>query len=104
MLQKTSCHRILTTGASLSPLMAEIRSIIDKDYALSMEEIPTLAQIYPRLGCETVNDPFVLYPVPNPLRRLDDIVMYIHSSGSTGFPKPIKETNEIMLEWCYMRS
>lgn len=84
--------------------MTEIASVIDKEYTLSIEEIPTLAQIFPRLGSEVVNDPFVPYPAPNPLRALDDIVMYIHSSGSTGFPKPIKQTNEIILEWCYMRS
>lgn len=99
MLQKTSCHRILTTHASLSPLFTSIKSLIPADFPISIEEIPTLAQCYPHLGKETQKDIFVPYPTSQMRREMDDVVLYLHSSGSTGFPKPIPQTNKTALHW-----
>jgi acyl-coenzyme A synthetase/AMP-(fatty) acid ligase len=99
MLQKISCHRVLTTRASLSPLLAGIMSLTPTDFPFSIEEIPTLAQCYPYLGRETYNDTFVPYPASQKPQGMDDVILYIHSSGSTGFPKPIPQTNTTVLHW-----
>ncbi|KAF7305562.1 PKS-PP domain-containing protein [Mycena chlorophos] len=53
-----------------------------------MTELPTLAQMYPLLGRETLEDPFIVYPRSGKV-LLEDVAIYLHSSGSTGFPKPI---------------
>jgi hypothetical protein len=50
-------------------------------YELSVEEIPLLGQLYPHLGHETTEDAFVPYPDPTTRTSLDDIAMYLHSSG-----------------------
>ncbi|KZT19307.1 hypothetical protein NEOLEDRAFT_976969 [Neolentinus lepideus HHB14362 ss-1] len=34
---------------------------------------------------------------------MDDICMYLHSSGSTGFPKAIPQMNKAILDWCSFR-
>ena len=99
MLQKVSCHRVLTTHASLSPLLTGVTSLIPTDFLLSVEEIPTLAQCYPYLGRETYNDTFVPYPALQRPQGMDDVILYIHSSGSTGLPKPIPQTNTTALHW-----
>jgi acyl-CoA synthetase (AMP-forming)/AMP-acid ligase II len=99
MLQKTSCHHILTTRASLAPLLTSITSLIASDFTLLIEEIPTLVYCYPHLGKETHSDPFVLYPVSKSPRDMDDVILYLHSSGSTGFPKAIPQTNRTVLHW-----
>jgi acyl-coenzyme A synthetase/AMP-(fatty) acid ligase len=99
MLQKISCHRVLTTRASLSPLLASITSLTPADFPFSIEEIPTLAQCYPYLGRETYNDTFVPYPALQKPQDMDDVILYIHSSGSTGLPKAIPQTNTTVLHW-----
>jgi acyl-CoA synthetase (AMP-forming)/AMP-acid ligase II len=99
MLQKISCHRVLVTGASLSSLLAGITSLTPTDFPFSVKEIPTLAQCYPYLGRETYHDTFVPYPALQKPQGMDDVILYIHSSGSTGFPKPIPQTNTTLLHW-----
>jgi acyl-CoA synthetase (AMP-forming)/AMP-acid ligase II len=99
MLQKISCHRVLTTRASLSLLLAGITSLTPTDFPFSIEEIPTLAQCYPHLGRETYIDIFVPYPALEKPQGMDDVILYLHSSGSTGFPKPIPQTNTTVLHW-----
>jgi acyl-CoA synthetase (AMP-forming)/AMP-acid ligase II len=84
---------------SLSPLLASITSLTPTDFPFSIEEIPTLAQCYPYLGRETYSDTFVPYPALQGPQGMDDVILYIHSSGSTGFPKPIPQTNTTVLHW-----
>lgn len=56
-------------------------------------------QIYPKLGDETADDPF--NPYPNSQNRVSssDIALFLHSSGSTGFPKVMPLTQLGLLEW-----
>jgi hypothetical protein len=51
------------------------------DGELFVEEIPLLGQIYPHLGQETTEDTFVPYPNPTIKIALDDVALYLHSSG-----------------------
>ncbi|KAJ6545507.1 hypothetical protein B0H19DRAFT_1266933 [Mycena capillaripes] len=68
-------------------------------YDLSIEEIPLLGQIYPHLGHETTEDAFVPYSNPTTTTALDEVAMYLHSSGSTGFPKSIPETHRNLIHY-----
>ncbi|KAF9078805.1 hypothetical protein BDP27DRAFT_1310201 [Rhodocollybia butyracea] len=98
LIRKTSAHRVLMTQTTLrgvvDGLKAEIQ-MVDPTYALSIEEVPSLQQAYPRLGRETVQDPFE--PIRSTLSLNDsDKAIYLHSSGSTGLPKPILFTHKIV--------
>lgn len=86
-------------------------------YELTIEEIPLLGQLYPYLGYETAKDAFVPYPSPATRTPLDNVAMYLHSSGqfgfdllcyqeltrrslgSTGFPKCIPETHRTLIHY-----
>lgn len=50
-------------------------------YPVSFEDIPPLSTVYPKLTKETLNDPFDPYPVSEHPPALDDICLYMHSSG-----------------------
>ncbi|KAJ3903705.1 hypothetical protein F5879DRAFT_1002249 [Lentinula edodes] len=98
LLRQTSTHRILMTKTTLRGVMdglqAELRTV-DPTYELSIEEVPTLKVAYPCLGQETADDPFT--PISSAFSPKDsDKGIYLHSSGSTGFPKPILFTHQII--------
>jgi acyl-coenzyme A synthetase/AMP-(fatty) acid ligase len=72
-----------------------------KGYSIEYDKLPSLAQIFPRF--QTANGTSsVVTPFPARSKALDnqDIVFYLHSSGSTGFPKPIPQRQIAVLEWC----
>ncbi|KZP16234.1 acetyl-CoA synthetase-like protein [Athelia psychrophila] len=100
MLTKIGCHRIVTTSASLEALMSEVVALKPAGYDLTIENAPMISQCYPQLGHESATDPFTPYPEPAAPLGLDTVFMYIHSSGSTGFPKPIPNTSRTLLSWC----
>ncbi|KAF8154567.1 hypothetical protein B0H34DRAFT_661311 [Crassisporium funariophilum] len=102
MIKETSCHRLLTTQETLRPLISEIRTELAQSqpvYELIIEEMPPLHEIYPKLGVERLTDPFEEYPKRAVRPPLDDIMLYLHSSGSTGFPKSIPETYRAFVHW-----
>ncbi|KZP19617.1 acetyl-CoA synthetase-like protein [Athelia psychrophila] len=99
MLQKSGCHRILTSHALLGDLMAQIAALISPEHSLSIQEVPTLAQCYPFLGHETAAGAFTPYPSPSAPPEMDGLVLIQHTSGSTGHPRPIWQTNRAMLGW-----
>ncbi|KAJ7617794.1 hypothetical protein FB45DRAFT_932692 [Roridomyces roridus] len=92
LLQASSCHHIVATRVTLAPLLSRLEQHIaeaDPEFTLSVDEVPSLAQLYPNLGVETPECAFQPYPEGNAHPEPDDLLMYIHSSGSTGFPKAI---------------
>ncbi|KAJ7785171.1 putative aminoadipate reductase [Mycena maculata] len=102
LLNNTDCHRLLMTKGSLSPLVDSVSAHLaatNPPYELFIEEIPLLGQIYPHLGHETPEDPFVPYPSPATRTALDSVAVYLHSSGSTGFPKSIPETHRNFIHY-----
>ncbi|KAJ7855599.1 hypothetical protein B0H14DRAFT_3645801 [Mycena olivaceomarginata] len=107
LLRTAGAHRLLTTklslGSVVDTLSAEL-SAADLPYDLSIDEIPLLGQLYPHLGEETSRDPFVPYPSPTVRTPLDDVVMYLHSSGSTGLPKCIPETHRTLIHFATLGS
>ncbi|KAJ7236069.1 hypothetical protein B0H12DRAFT_1256772 [Mycena haematopus] len=88
LLSNTGSHRVLTTKGSLGRLVETVATD-NAPYEVSTEEIPLLGQVYPHLGHESAEHTFV--PI-----SLDNVALYLHSSGSTGFPKSIPETHRIL--------
>ncbi|KAG6831500.1 putative NRPS-like protein biosynthetic cluster [Tephrocybe sp. NHM501043] len=102
LLKKTSCHRLVTTPITLHTLLDGVKAELAADapdHELSIEEIPSLSQVYPKLGSETAQDPFERYPAPTTRPPLSDVAVILHSSGSTGFPKAIYQTHLIISHW-----
>ena len=69
------------------------------DVQLTIDEIPPLSVAFPKLGRESESDPFVPYPSPASRPNLDSPAVYLHSSGSTGFTKPISFSHRIQIKW-----
>ncbi|KAG6852406.1 hypothetical protein C0991_012301 [Blastosporella zonata] len=102
LLKKTSCHRLITTPVTLRTLLDGVKAELAADapdFELSIEEIPSLAQLYPDLGNETAQDPFERYPAPATRPPMSDLAIILHSSGSTGLPKAIYETHLVLSHW-----
>ncbi|KAJ6473938.1 putative aminoadipate reductase [Mycena vulgaris] len=69
------------------------------DFALQIEEVPSLQQVYPNLGAETADFSFHSYPTEVSHESLDEIALYIHSSGSTRFPRAVGQTHRVLKQW-----
>ncbi|THU92307.1 acetyl-CoA synthetase-like protein [Dendrothele bispora CBS 962.96] len=98
MLAKIGCTHVLKqSNSTLDQLL--LNSI--QSETLVFHEIPTLQRLYgpDRLG---LADDFVPYSSPNE-RTPEDIAFIIHSSGSTGFPKPVPQKFVTILHWMNFR-
>jgi acyl-CoA synthetase (AMP-forming)/AMP-acid ligase II len=101
LMKDSSAHRLLTTRETLQPFVNEIMSELSKEktpYEISIEEAPAFGQIFPKLGNEKSEDPFEEYPKGS-RPPLDDTMLYLHSSGSTGLPKTIRHTYRSLVNW-----
>ena len=99
---KTSSHRLIATRETLSDLMKGVKAEIfakDPTYELSIEELPALDAIFPRLGHEVEEDLFIPYPAVQIRPDLSEVCLYLHSSGSTGLPKVIPQTHKVQINW-----
>ncbi|KAJ7056386.1 putative aminoadipate reductase [Mycena amicta] len=103
LLETTNVHRILTTRGSL---VQSIDSLTGQrsTWDLSLEDIPTLAQMYPLLGRETSQDAFTPYPQPTDKPSLEEPAFYLHSSGSTGLPKPIPLSHRSIISFAALET
>ncbi|CCM03416.1 uncharacterized protein FIBRA_05547 [Fibroporia radiculosa] len=105
MLQRTQCHRIISQP-SFTPVMDSIRSALPSDYTLQVDDLPAFADVFPMFSSSSVlissESDIVLAPYPSPVQSLapSEVVLILHSSGSTGFPKPIMQTGITILHWC----
>ncbi|KAG5652631.1 putative NRPS-like protein biosynthetic cluster [Sphagnurus paluster] len=102
LLQKTSCRRLITTNITLKPLIDAVKAQIagtSLGEELQIEEIPSLTAAFPNLAYETAEHSFEPYPKPANRPSKDDPCAYLHSSGSTGFPKAIAQTHLAWTEW-----
>jgi len=101
-MKKANCSRIVTLDHAHKPLIDGIRREIG-GVDLTVYELPTLRYAFPKLGKEVVADSFTPYPPPLTRPDLDSPAIYIHSSGSTGFPKPIPHSHRIQIQWLAQR-
>ncbi|GJE88919.1 acetyl-CoA synthetase-like protein [Phanerochaete sordida] len=101
MFQRTGCRHIISQPA-LDPLVADIqRQLASQKVHVNIRPLPALLDIFPSFGSELKNPSAAIpFPPPSKPHAMDDVVVYLHSSGSTGFPKPIPQTQRTMLEWC----
>jgi len=105
MLRKTNCHRMIVSQHSLRDLVSAIRAELsqgEKAYQLSIEEPLRLTAIYPYTGIEAVTSPSVSFQKAENGPEKKDVMFYLHSSGSTGFPKPIPVTYLTANHYCLM--
>ncbi|KAI5999974.1 putative aminoadipate reductase [Pisolithus albus] len=104
LLKATKCHHLITTQSSLGSLISEVKKELaphgDEAYGLQIDEPPTLATLYPYMSEETIDSHFLPYPKGE--MNNDDVMFYLHSSGSTGFPKPIPITHRVGKHYCIM--
>ncbi|KAG1821117.1 acetyl-CoA synthetase-like protein [Suillus subaureus] len=104
MMQKTSCRRLITTQDSLASLIDGVKagfvSHATEMSQLQIDEIPALKHLYPGLVSGTPNEAIVPYSSPGSPSSENDVLCYLHSSGSTGFPKPITISNLTAIHWC----
>ncbi|GJE99007.1 acetyl-CoA synthetase-like protein [Phanerochaete sordida] len=99
MLRKTSCTRIISQAA-FAPIIAEVQAELEKEgLNLAVDELPALQQIFPDFG--PAGEAAEVEPFPAPARAPtdEDILLYLHSSGSTGFPKPIPQSQAAFFQW-----
>ncbi|KAJ3517676.1 hypothetical protein NLJ89_g350 [Agrocybe chaxingu] len=102
LLQGSSCHKIVGTRATLGKLFDEVEArvaAVGEQFKLNFVEIPTVERLFPKLGREIEDDSFKLYSTLAPTPSLESVCMYLHSSGSTGFPKCIPQTHRNLVEW-----
>ncbi|KAJ3528253.1 hypothetical protein NM688_g8022 [Phlebia brevispora] len=104
MLDQTSATRIIT-HAPLSHLIDAVKKEVEsKPYQLRVDELPDLYEIFPTLLGEPSEGlkeaTFKPYPSPGQTPSWDEAVVYLHSSGSTGFPKAILQTHTTIFDWC----
>ncbi|KAH9946535.1 hypothetical protein B0H21DRAFT_822721 [Amylocystis lapponica] len=100
MLERTDCHRIISQPAFAS-LTDAVRAVLPPDYLLEVDNLPALADVFPAFLSPSAAPPPPVTPYPpsaKPPAR-SDVVLYLHSSGSTGFPKPIPQTDIMINGW-----
>ncbi|KAJ7077650.1 hypothetical protein B0H15DRAFT_789481 [Mycena belliarum] len=102
LLQKSGCHRMIATCTTLLLLVAGIRKELAQvapDFDLAIQEVPSFLEVYPNLAAEDSDSASEVYPArPLPLSP-EDVCIYLHTSGSTGLPKPIAYSHRILMHW-----
>lgn len=101
-MKKTNCTRIVTLDHAHKALIDGIHRE-NEGAQLTVYELPTLRYAFPKLGKEVAADSFIPYPPPLKRPDLDSPGLYLHSSGSTGFPKPIAHSHRIQIQWLAQR-
>lgn len=92
LLRKTSCHDVIFGGASVRPLLEEtLNELQGTSHKVDVIHVPDADQLFPILGkyAERPKELVSHYPKPANLHSLDNVRVYMHSSGTTSLPKPI---------------
>ncbi|EKM50749.1 uncharacterized protein PHACADRAFT_213638 [Phanerochaete carnosa HHB-10118-sp] len=104
MLKRTSCRRIVcqtSMHSLLTDVRAELESVLESEkYALQVDSLPELEEIFPALRGGGSPDLCEPYPHSDEPFSTDDIIFYLHSSGSAGFPKLIPQRQADIFHMC----
>ncbi|KAJ7123146.1 hypothetical protein C8R44DRAFT_671002 [Mycena epipterygia] len=101
LLTDVGCHQVLTTSLTLGTVLKEVQEVFQqKGLAITIADIPTTESVFPKLGRETSTDYFRNYETKTFDIQLSSVAFYLHSSGSTGLPKTIPQTQQSILHWC----
>lgn len=99
LLRQTSARHLFVTRIHLNPLISTINDKLRNtsgDFKLAVHEFPSIDEIYPKFANENFKDPFEPIKAPLPDVYKNGIVFYLHSSGSTGHPKAIPSTHNVI--------
>ncbi|KAG1835909.1 putative aminoadipate reductase [Suillus subalutaceus] len=100
LLLRTCCRRIASITPNHAALLDDVQRLMgNSGTTLTIIEIPPISEVYPHLGNESLVHPFVPYPKRSTITRITETILYMHSSGSTGFPKPIAQNHRGQLSW-----
>ena len=103
MLKNISCKKMIynpsvsTISSIVQAQMQENGSLID------LILLPDLYSIFPSLNTSREDGELFPYPYDFSLSGPDEVVLYLHSSGSTGSPKSIPQTHRTVLQWANAR-
>ncbi|KIP12189.1 hypothetical protein PHLGIDRAFT_371020 [Phlebiopsis gigantea 11061_1 CR5-6] len=98
MLEATSCTRIMGQGSTSSLVYHAQAEMAAKGVDVRVDSLPGLENAFPAFCGQPKTELQPYPPAPAPV-NMDDPSMYMHSSGSTGFPKSIHFTYRRVLEW-----
>lgn len=103
MMEHAQCHHVISQPV-FSDLMSNVRDALPRGYEMRLDEPPDLTFIYPTLAPSSTDGPAreptpEPYPPPAEQPPLTSVAFYLHSSGSTGHPKPVPLTHEFVLQW-----
>lgn len=99
MFEKTGCHCVVSQPA-FTPIITDIKSQLEHEqFDVQLIDLPGLHDIFPEFSGKQNTTPVEPFPPPRKPHDMDDMVLYIHSSGSTGFPKPIPQRQRTVLQW-----
>lgn len=105
LLLRTSCRRIASIIQTQAALLDDVQRLIGNiGNGLTILEIPSISDVYPHLGNESNIHPFAPYPKRSSTIRMSETCLYLHSSGSTGYPKPIAQNYKSQLSWMRSRA
>ncbi|KAG2362415.1 putative aminoadipate reductase [Suillus spraguei] len=100
LLLRTRCRRIASIRQNHAALLDDVRRLMGNNGpSLTIIEIPPISEVYPHLGNESLVHSFIPYPKRSTATRITETILYMHSSGSTGFPKPIAQNHRGQLSW-----
>lgn len=101
MLEKSECHRIIMQSSMASLIQDVATQMHAKGFKLQIDELPCPSVAYPEMfsghNQDRNDDP---YPPRSPPPEPDELCFYLHSSGSTGFPKSIPIKHKMTLQYC----
>lgn len=101
LIRKADCHQILATCTKLKSILNRTRQEICKiepGYNLTIGEMPTISQLFPEL-CTSGESNGLIESTQGTKPDLDEIALYLHTSGSTGLPKAIPKTHRELVEF-----
>lgn len=98
MLEATSCTRILGQASTLSLVYHAQTEMAAKGVNICVDNLPGLEDAFPAFCGQPKTEVPPYPPAPAPV-NMEDPSMYIHSSGSTGFPKSIHFTYRRVVQW-----
>ncbi|GJE99113.1 acetyl-CoA synthetase-like protein [Phanerochaete sordida] len=99
MFDKVACGRIISQSSFQHVLAAVEAHFDERGRYLHVVDIPALDQVFPVIGGPSP----AVEPFPSSVDRTfspENPLFYLHSSGSTGFPKPIPLRQVQALQWC----
>jgi long-subunit acyl-CoA synthetase (AMP-forming) len=101
MLQSTSCTRIIAQESTAS-LVGQVRSDMElQGVKITIDHLPALKDVFPRFDDKLNSAQAEVEPYPSATQRGDShqTALFIHSSGSTGYPKSVPSSSKRFLQW-----